>query len=170
MSIHRWIDITQDMKDRSRVFCEKMAEVKRAKGAYAVDNDGKAQGHYLGKLGECVFSVLTGEPVDWECYGRDNGDGGTDFYGCVDVKSSTFVSNVNDGLYSELKEDPNTNKTPLYYVLIEIDLHVPCGIYRGFATYEELHSAPLKNYGYGWRRHLPYNKLHQGQLPVGVMK
>ena len=120
---------------------------------------GRKSTHQLGLLANIIRSYATGIPVDYSI--KKGGDQGFDFlYGesTFDDKAATFIKSP------DLKEFPKNSQTGSYtktsyagiYHLIALNEKEQSGAIVGWATHEQVHSAPLKNYGYGPRRCLSW--------------
>lgn len=124
-----------------------------------------------GALGEyCFAEWFFGE---WKKYSQINTKGEIDFLDAIEVKTSAFP--FSDSLNLLVREDYALKRKPKYYVQTIIDLPTPRAtlvtpglkcILAGYATPNEVDSAPLKDFGSkfggegGYKcRYIPISKL-----------
>lgn len=113
--------------------------------------------HQLGIIGELVLSYHTGLPVNFDLLYEGDGNLDFDIRGkTVDVKSTQYWRDPH------LKQYPNPKKWSDIYILVSIDLKMREGLLVGWASADEMKSAPLVNYGHGDQRSLPGSQLHAG--------
>jgi hypothetical protein len=141
-----WIDLSPYW-EKSKDTSSKRAKKKCYESTKAL----KEEGHFLGLLGEHAVGFKFGLEVNHSV--MPEGDGGEDFPGW-DVKGVTYWKNP------DLKHNLDKPLNADFYILVGIDVLKKRGWIPGFATREELRSAPLKNYGYGDRLSLNYKVLH----------
>ena len=113
--------------------------------------------HFIGLVGEFVFSLESGLPLDSSL--KINGDGGVDFPGGIQVKTST---NLKDPTLKELIEPKDWSA---YYVLVKVDPTRKWAKYLGWCLGGTLKNGEIENYGLGQRRVLRPTQLISGMPP-----
>lgn len=129
----------------------------------------------FGILGEFCFVHWFG--MDWRNHSIVDNKGAIDFMNKIEIKTSAFPFSENLNLL--VREDYALNRKPQYYVQTIIDLKsandnqlsssTKCFI-AGYATSEEIDSAPLRDFGskFGGKggykcRYIPIHKLHPAE-------
>mgnify|MGYP005862884501 CR=1 FL=1 len=130
LSFCKWVDISL-YHDRCLEFNN---QICRLKSKYKTYEFSKNNSHYIGKIGECLFSHFTGLPVDWGYYTL--GDKGYDFefkdalgqIQYIDVKTTCFWK------YPELKEFTGKKSYSDFYILVALDPNLLKARLVGYAT------------------------------------
>jgi hypothetical protein len=128
--------------DSDLSLCHNFAySVNKLKANYKSTNKLSDNPHYLGKLGEAVFSKLFDLPVNFDIH--HEGDNGYDFtLGnlTVDIKTTQYWR------YPELKEFPNKKLVADIYVLASVNLDDGWGEVCGFISRRKLEDISPINY------------------------
>ena len=137
--------------DSDLSICSKFAEsVNALKANYRTTNNLNDNPHYLGKLGELVFSKQFNLPVNFDV--SHSGDSGYDFQLgniTIDVKATQYWK------YPELKEfvRETGKQKPDVYVLVSINLDECWGYLCGFMSSRKLEKIePIQYRNLGLRR------------------
>jgi hypothetical protein len=158
-----WMDLQRHISS-----CERLAQErdKRKKNYRSTKHWTKETStHFIGCVAEAGYCKATTHPmvIDAGIYG----DNGTDFIeNCLtyQVKGARYWQDP------DLKEDIAPKVWSDVYVLVAVRDHRYAKVV-GWATKEQMQNAPIRDYGYGPRRHLTYRRLRElGQLglPPGV--
>jgi hypothetical protein len=130
----------------------------RQKSEFSSSRYWNRSAHFIGLVGEFVFSLESGLPLDADL--KINGDGGIDFPGGIQVKTST---NLQDPTLKEMLEPKGGWSA--YYALVKIDVERKWARYMGWCLGATLRNGPIENYGPGQRRTLPFDQLLSGLPP-----
>lgn len=111
--------------------------------------------HLIGIAGEFIFSLESGLPFD--IFLSAKGDGGVDFAGSIQIKTSTFQPDPC------LKESQNPKCWADYYGLVYFNPERKLGKYLGWTTGSHLASQPLVSYSNHEKAH-PCHSLSWREL------
>lgn len=146
-----WTYFTNEERQLARETADAMDNQKRPPKHFNSD------ARYIGMLGEIAYGKESGQEVNCEL--MIMGDGGTDFPGGVDVKTSTFVSDPH------LKHYANPNHWPEWFVLVVVPRSYDKYRIAGHASKAQMLAADIADYGYGDQYYIPEYWLTPG-LPV----
>lgn len=136
----------QDALDKSWDFARKKCQAKhpdiRDKDNFHEGREERAYSHFIGNLGECAFSAITGVPMNEEVF--SHGDG-IDF-GTVEVKGSTWQR---DNIELKVEIPEWHKKKAKYYVLTRVNPTTYQVQLLSYISREEYDKAKrVKNYGH----------------------
>ena len=136
-----WIDLTPHWARIKEVARERHAQKHRFRSTGRMSH----KSHFIGLCGETAYAKAYGLKVDTTL--RRHGDDGNDFWGDIDVKTSTFL------IDPHLKHRVGSRKWPRRgFVLAVLDEPRKRARLIGYCSTRQLQIASMKDYGYG-RQH-----------------
>jgi len=149
---NREFNLNMSLWDYAQKIADDRVAQKKGNSNY---NPMNKQSHFMGILGEIIYGFNSGQLFDTIL--RKKGDGGADFGGNVQVKSSKPYKDA------DLIEYTNKDLSKFdYYVCVEVDMEKRTGHIIGWISVKEFKmKAKLKDFGYGRRYCMPHSELHK---------